>query len=69
MYLPLTEKEMKKIVVIENLINGYIDIEEAQRHLWVSERTIYRYKKRYKEKGYKGFIHWLRWKQIIEKVR
>jgi len=62
MYLSLTKKEMKKIGVIESLLKGYIDIKEAQNQLWVSERTIYRYKKRYKEEGYKWLIHWLRGK-------
>ena len=60
MYLSLTKKEMEKIVVIESLLRGYIDIEEAQKQLWVSERTIYRYKKRYKEQWYRWLTHWLR---------
>ena len=66
---------MEKIAIIKALVKGYIDINRAKEELWVSERTIYRYKKRYIEEWYQWLLHRLRWKPSnhreskIEKIK
>lgn len=44
-----TEKAMNKVVTVQKIIDGKLWIEEGKKYLKCSERTIYRYIKRYRE--------------------
>lgn len=57
-----TDKDMKKIRIIEKFINWVITIEQAMWALNCSDRTIYRYQETLIKEGPPWFIHWLRWK-------
>lgn len=54
---------MNKVVTIQKLIDNSIRIEDAVKHLWYSERTIYRYVKSYKEYWPPWLLHGLKWKR------
>lgn len=50
---------MNKVLTIEKLTNGSINLEEAVAKLQVSERTVYRYKATYLSEWPPWLIHWL----------
>lgn len=57
-----TDKEMKKIRIIQKLIDWIIDIQDASNALNCSERTIYRYQATFLTEGPPWFIHGLKGK-------
>lgn len=54
---------MNKVVTIQKFIDHSLGIEDAVKHLWCSERTIYRYVKSYKEYWPPWLIHGLKGKR------
>ena len=55
--ITMTEKELARYEVIENLINGKIDGTEASKQIRLSVRQTKRLKAAVKENGAKGVIH------------
>lgn len=53
----LTMKEANKYEIICEVLKGYMKVKEASEKLGLSERQIYRLKKRVKEGGARGVIH------------
>lgn len=60
--LTMSQKERKRIKVLEQKIEGKLTVKEASGILWISERQAYRLLNRYKAEGDKGIIHRLRGK-------
>ena len=54
---------MNTVLTIEKLTEGTITMDEARELLWVSERTLYRYKVTYLSEWPPGFIHGLKGKR------
>lgn len=57
-----TDKDMKKIRIIQKLVDWVITIHDSMDALNCSERTIYRYKSTFLTEWPPWFIHWLRGK-------
>ena len=57
-----TEKEMRKIRIIQKFIDWIISLEDVCDALGRSERTIYRYKSTFLNEWPPWFIHWLKGK-------
>ncbi|MBA7632393.1 hypothetical protein ES703_39939 [subsurface metagenome] len=53
----LSAKELARYSVIENTLEGYLNIGEAAEELHLSRRQIFRLKRKLKEEGVKGLIH------------
>lgn len=53
----LTMREANRYGVISEVLKGYIKVKEASEMLGLSERQIYRLRKRVKEGGTRGVIH------------
>ncbi len=53
----MTEKELKKVIVIKRVIDKLITPSEAAEVLNLSERQVYRLKAKFKEQGEEGLIH------------
>lgn len=58
--LTMSQKERKRIKVLEQKIEGKLSVKEASGILGISERQSYRLLSRYKAEGDKGIIHRLR---------
>lgn len=58
--LTMSGKEIKRIKVIEKIKERELTVREASLALNISERQIYRIKKRYQDEGASGLIHRLR---------
>lgn len=63
----MTMKERLKYEVIKKLSKGETTMRRAKLVLSLSERQIYRLKKKYKEKNKEGFIHGNRGRQPVNK--
>lgn len=61
----LTMREANKYGVICEILKGYIKVREASKILGLSERQIYRLKRRVKEGGTRGMIHKSRGKSRV----
>lgn len=64
----LNEYELKKIDIIKKLISKEIAIKEAMETLSLSERQIYRLKKKLLEEDENSFIHKNRGKENLNKI-
>ncbi len=53
----LSQKELTRYSVIENTIEGYLNVDEAREQLHLSRRQVFRLKRKLKEKGIEGLIH------------
>ncbi|ODS29673.1 MAG: Integrase core domain protein [Candidatus Scalindua rubra] len=53
----LTMKDINKYKTVTEVIEGYLKVEEASKILKLSERQIYRIKKRVEREGIKGILH------------
>lgn len=53
----LTMKELNKYKIVTEVIEGYLKVEEASKLLKLSQRQIYRIKKRISQEGVKGVLH------------
>ncbi len=53
---------MNKVVTIQKFIDKTLTLEETIKHLWCSERTIYRYASKYRLHGPPWLIHGLKWR-------
>ena len=53
----LSQKELARYGVIQNTIEGYLNVDLAAEELCLSSRQVFRLKKRLKEKGIEGLIH------------
>jgi len=58
--LTMSKKEVKRIKVMEKLSEKGLTVKEASEILGISQRQIYRIKKRYESQGAAGLIHQLR---------
>ncbi len=58
--LTMSKKEIKRIKVMEKLESEELTVKEATEILSISERQVYRIKKRYHRQGAEGLIHQLR---------
>lgn len=65
----LTMEEKKKIEVVQWVMDGRLEVEEAGRVLDRSIRQIYRMLKRLREKGLQGLIHGNKGKRSPRKVK
>jgi len=59
-FITYTETEMTKIRIIQKLEDKVITIEQVKEALDVSERTVFRYLKRFRKLWPPGLIHWLK---------
>lgn len=57
-----TQLQMNTVLTIQKMTEGSITMEEARELLWVSERTLYRYKSTYLDEWPPGFLHGLQGK-------
>jgi DNA invertase Pin-like site-specific DNA recombinase len=55
--LTMSTKELKRITVLEKLIEKEITVNQGAEVLGLSQRQVYRIKKRYKHSGAEGLIH------------
>lgn len=62
-----TEKDMKKVAIIEKYIIGVVRIEDVAGKMWCNIRTAYRKIKAYRERGPSGLLHWLKWRSSNNK--
>ena len=53
----LSQKELARYGVIQNTIEGYLNVDLAAEELCLSRRQVFRLKRRLKEKGIEGLIH------------
>ena len=53
----MNNDEEKKYNTIKDLVEGKKNMDEVKLELDMSDRQIYRLKKKFKEEGEKGFIH------------
>ena len=53
----LSAKELARYSVIENVIAGYLKVDEAREQFHLSRRQVFRLKKKLKEEGIEGLIH------------
>ena len=53
----LTMKDEKRLVVVEKVMDGTMDIERGAEALSVSERQIYRLMERVRKSGPSGVLH------------
>jgi len=53
----LSQKGLARYSVIENTIEGYLNVGQAAEELHLSIRQIFRLKKALKKKGIEGLIH------------
>jgi transposase len=58
--LTMSQKERKRLKILEQKIGGKLTVKEASEIICVSERQTYRLLHRYKTEGDKGVIHKLR---------
>lgn len=58
--LTMSQKEIKRIKVLEQKLQGKLTVKEASEIIEISERQTYRLLRRYKVEGDKGVIHRLR---------
>lgn len=65
----LTMKDKQRIEVIQGVMDGRIEIEEAGRLLKVSDRQVYRILKGVREKGIEGVIHGNRGRESSRKTK
>ena len=56
----MSQKERKRLKILEQKIGGKLTVKEASEIICVSERQTYRLLNRYKTEGDKGVIHKLR---------
>lgn len=63
-----TEKEMNKFAVIQKFINKSLSLKHTMQLLSCSERTVYRYANKVKNKWAPWIVHWLRWKSSNNKT-
>ena len=53
----LSQKELARYGVIQNTIEGYLNVDLAAEELCLSRRQVFRLKRKLKEKGIEGLIH------------
>jgi len=53
----LSQKELARYGIIQNTIEGYLNVDLAAEELCLSRRQVFRLKRRLKEKGIEGLIH------------
>jgi len=53
----LSAKELSRYSVIENTMEGYLNVDEAREQLHLSRRQIFRLKRKLKKEGIEGLIH------------
>ncbi len=53
----LSQKELTRYGVIQNTIEGYLNVDLAAEELCLSRRQVFRLKRKLKEKGIEGLIH------------
>ena len=55
--IKMSDKELKKMTVIERVINGIYFAEEAATLIGVSKRQVFRLRKQYVQEGASGLAH------------
>jgi len=53
----LSQKELARYGVVQNTIEGHLNVDLAAEELCLSRRQIFRLKRKLKEKGIEGLIH------------
>jgi Transposase and inactivated derivatives len=53
----LGRKDLKRLRILERVVNGTMSFEEGARHLIITERQLRRLRKKYQEEGAAGLVH------------
>jgi len=53
----LSQKELARYAIIQNTIEGYLNVDLAAEELCLSRRQVFRLKRKLKEEGIEGLIH------------
>jgi len=53
----LNQKELTRYGVIQNTMEGYLNVDLAAEELDLSKRQVFRLKRKLKEEGIEGLIH------------